>query len=955
MTTSDDVREMISKGWGTPDGRGRIAIAEESVRHAEALGDSDLAFAARMLATTAYHQGGEPAKAFVTFARCLAQYDADPGSREEADESLLLWHFKFVTGALPRFPELPLQRTYAVLDDMERRYRQGGHSLHAVYAYRQRVARHLGDVALADHFYRLWDTAPRDGNSDCVGCDPTSKVYYLTWRERYADAVALAEPVLTGRLTCAEQPQEILTSLLVPYLRTGQLDKARDAHRRAYRALAANPANLGSVAVHIDFCALTGNEVRGLELIERHLTWLERAPSPLAEMSFAASAAAVLRRLAASGQGDLAVRRGGDSTTAAALGEELANRAIALAVRFDERNGNTYQSSVVAETLNVTPLVDYLPLSITARQRGSVAAVPVEPVVPVPAVVDLSACPETLPLDEQLELAEKWRFDDDEDRAHALWRRIEEQHPESGMTDVQRGRMARSRAYRTPDSDEGAAAEFELAATLFAAAGDDVREFSARGQLALARFRMKQDDEHLTVIRQTTDFLLRNSDDDDVRRGALMRLAYALAIAGVIDEALTTLEELDAFAGPVPVRRRAQEQLMRAQLLAGLERFDESLAASTSVVESLDGTGPSNELAAARVSRAKVLGMNGDHRGALAEFEAAAKDAIDPELRRSAWLDAAFMLVGTDRAAEVIDDIVEHICQMVEVGEDRAAAYSRHRLAVALATIGRQREAAEVAEEALSWFADHLEEQAIADECRELLGQIYINLGEPTAALDQLDQLAANLNGYDNLGSRAAVLERTADILYRIDRDREASDRFAEAGRAYRDAGYRLSAVRTARRRMTSLHYSQQPEAALAQLAEVEAELNEVATTIDTDGQPQLLWERAMTGYDAAFMLANSDDHVGALRRIEPAAALFRSIEAFEEALLAELREGEILVAAGAADRGEAVLRRVLDGLPEDHRARQETAWWLARALDEQGEQRKARKLRKDYDLPDPE
>jgi len=99
--------------------------------------------------------------------------------------------------------------------------------------------------------------------------------------------------------------------------------------------------------------------------------------------------------------------------------------------------------------------------------------------------------------------------------------------------------------------------------------------------------------------------------------------------------------------------------LRRQRAATSIVRVWTSLVASTSVVEALDGTGPSNELAAARVSRAKVLGMNGDHRGALAEFEAAARDAVDPELRRSVWLDAAFMLVGTDRAAEVIDDIVE--------------------------------------------------------------------------------------------------------------------------------------------------------------------------------------------------------------------------------------------------------------------------------------------------------
>jgi hypothetical protein len=428
MTTLDDVYEMISQGWGTPDGRGRIAIAEEAIRHAEALGNPDAEFAARMLGTTAYHQGGEPAKAFVTFARCLAQYDADPGARDHDDEHLLLWHFKFITGALPRFPEIPLQRTYEVLDDMERRYRAGGHSLHAVYAYRQRVARHLGDEALADHYYRLWDTAPRDSNSDCVGCDPTSKVYFLTSRGRFEDAVALAEPVLAGRMTCAEQPQEILTSLLEPYLRTGQLDRARDAHRRSYRALASS------------------------------LSWLDRAPTPIAEMEFAAAAAAVLSRL-----DDIECRTPGGPRMTRELGEELAKRARAIGARFDARNGNSHQGDLVERTLALEPIVDYLPLSITAR-AGHAAGnrLPQAEAEPEPPV-DLSDVPGDVPLDEQLALASRWRLEGEEARAFALWARIEEQVPAETMTLGQLARMEQYRAYRTDDVGQATVDHFDRA------------------------------------------------------------------------------------------------------------------------------------------------------------------------------------------------------------------------------------------------------------------------------------------------------------------------------------------------------------------------------------------------------------------------------------------------------------------------------------------------------------
>ena len=115
---------------------------------------------------------------------------------------------------------------------------------------------------------------------------------HLVARGRDEEALALAEPVLNRQLTCTEQPQGILTKLLLPYLRTGRLAEAADAHRRAYRVVRGNLADLDDIAEHVLFCARTGNAPRGLELVERHLGWLDKAPSPIMTPCSAASAAA---------------------------------------------------------------------------------------------------------------------------------------------------------------------------------------------------------------------------------------------------------------------------------------------------------------------------------------------------------------------------------------------------------------------------------------------------------------------------------------------------------------------------------------------------------------------------------------------------------------------------------------------------------------------------------------
>ncbi|NUT22844.1 MAG: hypothetical protein HOV77_27065, partial [Hamadaea sp.] len=778
--------------------------------------------------------------------------------------------------------------------------------------------------------------------------------HHLTWRERYAEAIAIAEPALLGRLTCSEQPQSILTALMIPYLRTGRLDEARDAHRRAYRAFQTKPADLGSVADHVEFCGLTGNEIRGLELIERHLGWLEKPPTPKAEMEFASAAAHILRRLTAQGQGDLAIRSG---WTVATLAENLADRARALATRFDERNGNAYQSERIARRLDAEPIVEYLPLSITAAHRSRV--VPEEYAEPEPVEPDLSAAPESLSLDAQLDLAEEWLREQDPrgealaDRVLASWRST----TDGPLTATQQGRIAMLQVSRLPDDDlAGIQAGLLVAVSAFAEAGDLAREAACRVQLAIAQFQTQPQEPiggepaELTMARQAAEAVLSGTTDGVLRRVTLLRVAYLETIAGQTEAALASIDAADAEPGHVPLRHRVQSLMMRAGLVHALDRVDETRDLVGAAVQVLRPLGRSNELASALITYANLVGSLGEHTPALAAFEEAASVAIDPELRRSARANAGFMLVNSDRAAEVIDDIVEHVCLMAAEGEDRAAAYSRHRLAVALATTRRFREAAEVAEEALAYFAAEAEdEQVIADECRDLLARVYDEMGEPLAALAQLEALAAGRGGYDDAGYRAHLLERMAEVLYRVDRDREAGLRYGEAADGYRSAGERPSAARALRRRILALHYGRDSAAAVEAIEQATA----YAGSADPEHEPGIVWEHAMACYDGAFVLADQRAYADALAVAEKAPELFRSIEAFEEAAFAELRHGEILVAAGDPRAGELVLRRVLEGLPRDHQARAESAWWLARALDEQGEAEKARELRKAYDLPE--
>ncbi|MDG4791455.1 hypothetical protein O7626_37135 [Micromonospora sp. WMMD1102] len=375
MTASEhDLQEMLHQAWSLPDGPARFAALDTVFRHADAAGNVEFAFRARMNSMSGFHHGGDPTRLFLAFSWCLATFDKQPEVAHQHDARSLLWNFKWVVWSLPQFPEIPLERTAAVLDDMERRYLLGGHSLHAVYQHRWLVAHHVGDFAAAQEWYDRLLTAPRDSLSDCGACVPSGQVRHLVSLGRYEEANTVGEPYKRGG--CTEQPQWMLAELLPAMLHTGRLDDAVDAFRRGYALVRNDRHHLDNIGRYLHFCGLTGNETHGLELVERHLGWLERPSSPYAAMEFASAAAQILGRLRAAGHGDLVVRRRLDDgrreeTSVARLHDELVAHARELAARFDARNGNTHQSARVEARMAAEPVVDRLPLTVLAGRAAA--------------------------------------------------------------------------------------------------------------------------------------------------------------------------------------------------------------------------------------------------------------------------------------------------------------------------------------------------------------------------------------------------------------------------------------------------------------------------------------------------------------------------------------------------------------------------------------------------------
>jgi hypothetical protein len=935
--TEAELWGLLEQAYEMPFGAARIALVEQVIAQADAQHFEELSFQARLQATTSYVYGGEPARSFVTFSWCLAEFDREP-MRYASSRHSLLWQFKATITGLTKFSDVPLERTYAVLDEMERRWREGGHSLHAVFQHRHFVARHVGDEAAADQWYGRWCTAPRDDLSDCQGCDPSAKVAWLVQRGRDEEAIELAQPVLAGRLTCSEQPQGILTVLMRPYLRTGRLDEARDAHRQAYRRHRPNLADLGDIAGHVEFCALSGNEARGLEIVERHLGWLDRAPSPLAAMWFAASAALLLRRAAEAGHADVLLRRPARDgerpaeISAEQLQQELTTFALQTAGRFDARNGTDYQAGQITETLQAEPIVEHLPLSAVRSARRS------PPVPPAPVVPTLVVPPDAGP-DELLDLAEDQRRRGRRPEARAAYEAFDTRYAGAELTTLQRGRRADGHGVDAAARGEMAEAEaaWRSALALFAEAGDELRRQSTRGRIGRVMCDSGRGDTGLGWVEESATYLLAHAPQDRWS-GALYSLAVAYGDVGRADQALPVLDRAEEYlAANLDASLPAAVAMSRAQFLGALDRPAEARDAAQEAVRRSQAADFGEGVAHGSYLAGLAAEQLGELGAAVAAYDGAiaASDATGlVELARHVRLQRASLLAGTPQASSVLDDLIDAVADRVSAADYGPAARVRHELAIAYLNAGRPLDSADVGEEALAWFLasddDDAPHRAIA--LRHLLATAYQRLDQPDEAINQLELISADCAERDNPAGVGQMAEEIGDILDLQDRDAAAALRYLTAAEAFRAADLPLDEFRNRRQHATSLLWAGDVEAALSALEAADH------LSLSQDDSDQARWERASLLYDGAKILRNAGRLDEATLRAEGAAAAFRASGHFLQAAHAEMVHAELLLRGERPDEAAAAAQRGLADLPSGEDGRERLEALLAAAREAQAE-----------------
>ncbi|MHC3471877.1 tetratricopeptide repeat protein [Streptomyces sp. 7R007] len=957
ITDFDSLRRAMAENSEQPEGPARNARAEQLLAEAERLNIPLAVIEALGHQLKVYNYSSEKDKMFVPFARLLRMWDERPEDFDEYETHSLHWVFKWMSAGMLDQPHVPLASIEKWLGEMEHRYRLAGHSERAVRSAEFSVAAHVGDIPRAERAYAAWLAADRDGMADCHACELHGQGWWQAERGRDAEALLLWRPVLEGEFTCAHEPHTVLASSLAPLLRLGRAEEARANHLRGFRLVRPMESMRGAYADHVEFCALTGNEARGLELLAERPAYFTDTGHPRSRLDFLTVVALLMERLVERGLGDRQVPGpAGRSWTARELGAHARAEALALAARFDERNGTPYVSERARARMEQRPLVERLPLGLRAARPVPVPQAPVvegadasEPDLPA-LLAEARRLSRTL----QPHAVEAWA---------AVARAAEgvELGPRDRAEIVDHEAMGRG--------PEGAGL-FERAAELYAQAGDPGEALAARTRAAYVRALAGRIDEALAAVAEPYDRVLALYADEatGVRQTASVLVGRARVLMrrvqeaqdgadeGILGEAESAVRELLALVGghtgdDVRLASRAAEaEAMLAELAVHRGEAERAVELLRRASEGFVAAG----LPWFAVEYEARLAGLAHHLGDVAEAERALRAALEhggPHLeavgRAQLHLQLAEVLGGRGASEEAAEHALQAAHWADEAGEGPTlGAWARHQLGGLLLRQGRFAEAAEVLESALPDVDAETHGDGAVVQTLWWLGDCLAELGEHREAAERRLQAAEIARHWPEQHDHATLAHLAAESLGAAGLLAEADKAYARAGDLWRSLGNIHGLVRSLRARAwLALRGEDGADAARELMAAAVRECEAVPDdgVADAEARERLVAELGHTHRQFGDLLARSagedadDDAIratleAALSEVAEAVAVFASLgaDALHSRTGAELAAGWLEADLGrpvrAAARARAVLAAYDAGAEDDETARERRA-----------------------------
>jgi len=357
----DQVNDLVEQADDLPEGPAKVAIYEEAVALADLHRDIPLAYETRMaMLWPAYHASRQDLL-LVHFAWCLAQLDAN----DELDAHNALWAYRWVLDTMPGFSDIPRGRIADAIADMMRRYEEFGVSLRPCYLLHRRVYRGLGDRDAAIAAHKKIAKTKYDWLCDDLETERAFAVFFAVFLEKHAEALKLAEKLLTERFLTDHFRGLIMTDILLSLCRRDHWERAAEFQKLSLPMLKKQRQSSGNFAVHTEYLSVVGDFAAAVRVFEGHLLEAGTEPNRITRFDYYRAGKFLCTRLQSSGKSKAKIRvpdvleipgaeagRIRNDLLLAWLDEQLAD----LVARFDARNGTPFFAEELAKMKGLTEL-----------------------------------------------------------------------------------------------------------------------------------------------------------------------------------------------------------------------------------------------------------------------------------------------------------------------------------------------------------------------------------------------------------------------------------------------------------------------------------------------------------------------------------------------------------------------------------------------------------------------
>jgi hypothetical protein len=338
------IDELMYEAFSLPNGPTKVSLMEEAVRLADLHNDHELSYETRSQLMEAAIFSGRIDLLMVAFAWCLAAFDKDPDNFDEHD---LLWKYKWVIHQTLEFPAITREKMEEMLADMERRSLAGGYSLHAVTQQRRDLLIDMHDVEGAKAAQAAHKKTKVDYLSDCPACTRANDGDYYALLKQWKQQLKTLEPVLAGKLICAEQPISSASKAMITLLRLGQRDEAQALQQKYVKKLKLGNDHNRIASNHITFLSLTGEPAKAKRIFEKFLPEILDSVSRADRLHLFRAGVVMLDRLGQKSKlvkltphPELPAPNEKGQYEVAALRDWMYNDALKISRVYDARNGN---------------------------------------------------------------------------------------------------------------------------------------------------------------------------------------------------------------------------------------------------------------------------------------------------------------------------------------------------------------------------------------------------------------------------------------------------------------------------------------------------------------------------------------------------------------------------------------------------------------------------------------